>query len=195
MVLSTERLKPLDDVIGSLSPTEQGSLRSGKAIVNVVSDRYVSYMLVRADIDPIWSVLTDYDHFADFLPSVQSSEVLEAEGDRAVVEQIAKLKVMLAEMESRVRTENIRTPKKRIDFRLIEGDLEIMEGDWQLIPVQVSEGKDQSQPLTLVKQSVHAKIGNPLLEGAFEAVYTKNIKRNLKAIAQEVYKRQDAETE
>ena len=102
---------------------------------------------------------------------------------------------MLAEMESRVRTENIRTPKKRIDFRLIEGDLEIMEGDWQLIPVQVSEGKDQSQPLTLVKQSVHAKIGNPLLEGAFEAVYTKNIKRNLKAIAQEVYKRQDAETE
>lgn len=195
MVLSTERLNSLNDVIGDLSPTEQESLRSGEAVVNVVGDRYVSYVVSHADIDQVWSVLTDYDNFSEFLPSVESSRVLESEGDRAVVEQIAELKVLFADMESRICTENIKTPKERIDFRLIEGDLKTMEGHWQLMPVQEAEDKQSDQPLSVIKQVVRAEVGNPLLEGAFEAVYTKNMRRNLKAIAREAYKRQEAENQ
>ncbi|MGB3496090.1 MAG: SRPBCC family protein [Elainellaceae cyanobacterium] len=191
MVLSTEQLKPLSDVIGHLSPTEQQYLNFGNAVVHVVGDRYVSYVVAHANVDQAWSVLTDYDNFAQFLPSVESSRVLESEGDRAVVEQIAGLKVLFADMKSRVCTENIKTPKERIDFRLLEGDLKMMEGHWQLIPVKNDELKGQdSQPIAVIKQAVRVEVGNPLLEGAFEAVYIKNMKRNLMAIAREARNRQ-----
>lgn len=190
MVLSTDKLQPLSEVISDLSPTEQQFLRSGKAIVNAVGNRYVSYVVSPTTIDQTWDVLTDYNNFSEFLPSVESSRILESEGDRAVVEQVAGLKVLFADMNSRICTENIKIPKERIDFNLIDGDLKMMKGYWQLIPVQEDSNEGQSnQPLTVIKQSVQAKVGNPLLEGAFEAVYTNNMKKNLAAIAQEAKNR------
>jgi hypothetical protein len=68
-----------------LLPLEQRvALRKGKVILLGEDGKYTGRILAMTSLDTAWKVLTDYNNFANFLPGVDTSQLLEANGDRKI---------------------------------------------------------------------------------------------------------------
>ena len=91
--------------------------RQDEAIVVDVS------MRVAASPEQAWSVLTDYDHMAEYVSDLAESHVLRRDADRLEVEQKSLARFGLIE----IRLENVReivlTPPLEIRSKLIRGDM------------------------------------------------------------------------
>jgi len=174
---------PLD----RLPVAERVTLRSGKVVVTGDQGRYVAKVLVKASPDVVWSVLTDYTNLSKFLPNVVSSRVIESQGNRKVVEQVDVRQVLLVSKRSRFRTENIETAKKRIDFRLLEGDVKTLQGHWQIDPVAVYPGAPATQ--VLLTQEITAEPGAGIPKGLFYNLFRNGLNESLTAISQEIGRR------
>jgi ribosome-associated toxin RatA of RatAB toxin-antitoxin module len=48
-----------------------------------------------------WSVISDYDHLADFVPDMQSSRVLQRDGNQVLLEQKGSLGFLFFARQSR----------------------------------------------------------------------------------------------
>ena len=187
----------LDQFVNALSSSEKRSIAEGHALVKGDGHRYTGQILIPAPISMVWDVLTDYSQLAHFLPSVESSRVIETEGDRTVVEQVAVLRILMATLRSRICTENIETPQTKIDFRLIEGDLKMLKGCWNLYEVMIPDHLARSlaastAPHVLLKQTVRAEAGTSLLDGAFGMIFMNSMNENLTSIRQESMQRSPA---
>ncbi|WP_017719051.1 SRPBCC family protein [Kamptonema formosum] len=176
-----------DGPVDRLPVEERVALRNGKTVVTGVEGNYVGKVLVAATPDVVWSVLTDYPNFPKFLPNVVSTQIVEANGNRKVVEQVSERQIFLVSVTSRVRTENTETEKQRIDFRLVDGDLKELQGFWLIEPVSEIPGKEPAQ--VLITQEVQAKPKGGTPEGMFYDIFKGAIEGNLKAIKKEVNKR------
>lgn len=176
-----------DSPVDRLSVTERNALRQGQVVVTGDKGRYVVRTLVTAPRDVVWAVLTDYEKFAKFLPNVVSSQILETQGNRKVVEQIDVRQVFVVKTRSRVRTENIETPKQRIDFRLLEGDLKAMRGSWQLEPVAAYPGAAPTQ--ILMTQTIEAQPPASAPPGVFYNVFKRALSDSATAIRTEIGRR------
>ena len=169
-----------------LSLTDQDLLRDGQVVVSGDAGEYVARVMVNASSPIVWNVLTDYEHFNEFLPSVSAAEVLETDENRTVVEQTNNTKVLLADIESTLRTENIEIGQRRVEFTMTEGDLEEFRGYWQITPVSGAGAGEQ----TLIKQLVIAEADLGLLDGTFYNMFKGALKKSLEAIQVEIDRRQ-----
>ncbi len=111
---------------GELSLVE--SYRSGRLRqVTVIA-------LVKASPDRVWSVLTDYDHYVEFMPNLDEIEITRREGSRVVIAY--ELEVPGPNMDYTLIHQH--TPKKTIEITLAddEGDIQTGAWRWELIPHQ-----------------------------------------------------------
>lgn len=111
---------------GELSLVE--SYRSGRLRqVTVVA-------LVKTTPDRVWSVLTDYEHYVDFMPNLDEIKVTKREGADVVIEY--ELEVPGPNMDYTLIHRHV--PKTRIDVILAndEGDIQTGAWRWELIPHQ-----------------------------------------------------------
>ncbi|MGK7888440.1 MAG: SRPBCC family protein [Leptolyngbyaceae cyanobacterium] len=184
---ATVKLESLDDLISPLSVKEQKALRDRQPVVMPVSRRFISRILIAAPTSVVWETLTDYGNFAQFLPTVVSSRVVESEGDRHVVEQVDSRTILLASVRTTVRTENIEIPQKRINFRLVGGDMKKFDGHWQIYPVATRETPNTEH--TLLVQSADVDAGSVFFEGIVHTLIPDSLKANVKAIRDEAEKR------
>ena len=168
-----------------LATPDRAVLEQEGVVVMGEDGQYTAMVLANADWQTAWAVVRDYENFAQFLPTVISSRIVEAEGDRKVVEQTDVRDVMLTTVESTLRTENIEKDRE-IAFRLIEGDLEKLEGFWRIDSI----ADDSSGSLkALITQQVTAQADIGLLDGAFYSIFENSLKENLQAIATEAERR------
>jgi ribosome-associated toxin RatA of RatAB toxin-antitoxin module len=180
----TSVLTPLE-TFDRLSSHERKALHRKQPVITGRAGDYVGWILTNADLETAWDVLTDYEHFDQFLPSVASSHVLESTENRKVVEQVDRRRVLLMDITSKVQTENIEQAPNQIQFRLMKGDLNTLEGSWT---ARVTDG-DQAHPQTLITQAVKANASAGFLEGMFHQVFEASLKENLQAIQQEIERR------
>ncbi|MFP4220214.1 MAG: SRPBCC family protein [Phormidium sp.] len=136
-----------------------------------------------ASAEETWSVIADYGSFSHFLPNIISSEVLEIEGNRHVVEQVSEQQVLFLRIRSRIRTENLETENQRIDFRLLEGDLNQLEGSWMIETTEDGQIVRLTQTVTVAPPP-----GTP--DGVFHTVFRQSLTDNLEAIRDEIQRRQ-----
>ncbi|KPQ40824.1 MAG: Polyketide cyclase / dehydrase and lipid transport [Phormidium sp. OSCR] len=136
-----------------------------------------------ASAEETWSVIADYGSFSHFLPNIISSEVLEIEGNRHVVEQVSEQQVLFLNIRSRIRTENLETENQRIDFRLLEGDLNQLEGSWMIETTEDGQIVRLTQTVTVAPPP-----GTP--DGVFHTVFRQSLTDNLEAIRDEIQRRQ-----
>ena len=181
------RAELFNNSLDRLAVAERVALRSGKVVVTGDRGRYVAKVLVKASPDVVWAVLTDYANLSKFLPNVVSSRVIEAQGTRKVVEQVDVRQVLLISRRSRFRTENIETAKKRIDFRLLEGDVKRLQGYWQIDPVEAYPGAPANQ--VLLTQDITAEPGAGIPKGLFYGLFRSGLNESLTAISQEIGRR------
>ncbi|NJL87635.1 MAG: cyclase/dehydrase [Leptolyngbyaceae cyanobacterium SM1_1_3] len=168
-----------------LAAPDRALLEQGGIAIMGEDGQYTAMALADANWQTTWEVVRDYENFANFLPTVISSRIVEAEGNRTVVEQIDSRDVMLTTIESTLLTENIEKSQE-IEFRLLDGDLEKLEGSWRLDSI----ADDNSGLLkTLITQQVTAQADIGLLDGAFYSIFESSLKKNLQAIAAEAERR------
>jgi ribosome-associated toxin RatA of RatAB toxin-antitoxin module len=176
-----------DGPVDKLPPIERDALRKGRAVVNGDEGKYTGRILVTASPELVWQVLTDYDNFENFIPNLSSSEVLEDNGDRKIVEQVDSRQFFIFNFDSRSKLEIKETNQERIDFELIEGDIESLVGSWQIELVSEYPGAPPTQ--VLITHSVDAIPGSKVPNGLFFEILKGSIDAALSAISDEVLNR------
>ncbi|KAG6550047.1 hypothetical protein Mapa_008561 [Marchantia paleacea] len=160
-------------------------------------------ILIRATLEDVWAILTDYERLADFIPGLAVSEMLEKRGNGARLFQVgeqdialgvkfkAKAVVDCEEKPSEVHPNLVR---RDIDFNTIEGDFQIFKGTWRIEQVggpstfttQTVGGRKEHRTFLYYILDVQPKIWLPvaLVEGRL----TSEVKTNLVCIRDKAQK-------
>lgn len=169
-----------------VSESQRLHLLDGQAVMMGERGQYQVMALAQVSSAIAWSVLTDYDNFHRFLPAVADSRIVESEGNRKLLEQIDRRRIMLKTVESRILTENIEIGQQQISFRLLEGNLKYMYGHWRLDNVdwQPLEGA------TLISQQVRAEIDlSRAIKKMFYKMFEASLADTMVAIRDEMERR------
>lgn len=179
-------------VYDSLSVQERAALEDGQVMVSAAREgnngQFVARVLIDAPVVQAWEVLTDYDNFEKFLPNIENSELLESEDNRRVFEQMNVISVIptVLEINSRVVIESTEIYPEAVDFRLLDGDLDALQGVWQLDPVVTDEAGTEQ---VLITHQVNIDPGNSSPRGLFFSTYRLVLEDSLVAAKTETEKR------
>ncbi len=175
------------DINGSLNQLpaqEQSALQAGDATVTGSNGQFTGRVLINASAPDVWQVLTDYDNFERFFPNVENSRLLESANNRSVFEQINVVQVFLFTQRSRIVVASTESYPQQIDFLLVEGDLETLQGTWQIEPVSSSP----DQVLITHQVSVEPNQGGAV-RNVFFNIYQNVLEDTLAALKQEAERR------
>jgi ribosome-associated toxin RatA of RatAB toxin-antitoxin module len=176
-----------NSAVDQLPASDRASLRSGQPTIAGEKGKYTARVLVKTSADVAWAVLTDYSNFSKFLPNVVSSKILESNGDRKVVEQIDSRQVFLVSIQSRVRSAITEKAKTRIDFQLVDGDLQSLKGYWMVEPIASFTGAKPTQVLITQVVEAQPKAGTP--KDVFYNIFKSSLSGTMGAIGREVGRR------
>ena len=79
-----------------------------------------------------WSVITDYDHLAEFIPDMQSSRVIRHDGDQLLVEQRGSLGFLFFQQPIEVTLSVVEAPRHGIEAHAVSGNMAEMDGRYGL---------------------------------------------------------------
>lgn len=116
--------------------------------------------------------------FPDFMPDVESVQVIERKNGQTVTEWVAYI-----DEDTPITWKELDTffPQElKIDFQLIEGDLDVFEGSWTL--EKAPEGTTISLELTY-------DFGIPAFEKIIGPVLKKKVRENCKMMLESIKKR------
>lgn len=140
-----------------------------------------AHMLVNADAKRSWSVLTDYDRLAEFVPNLSSSHVQSRDGNERVVAQNGYAKFLFIRqainLVLRV-NEQPEQPTPNIDIRLISGNMREYQARWEL--QAVDNGRTRIAYAGLIAPDFYV----PSLFGA--ALMKSDLRAMLKAVKTEI---------
>ncbi len=185
------QLSPQDEtqnVFESLSTQEQAALENDQVMVSASRDgdngQFTARVLVDAPITTAWEVLTDYDNFWKFLPNIETSKLLKSEDNRYTFEQMNVISVIpsVIDIRSRVVIESTELYPKEVDFHLVEGDLEALQGVWQLDSVAID---GQGTEKVLITHQVNIDPGDSSPRGLFFSTYRLVLEDSLIAAKEE----------
>jgi uncharacterized protein YndB with AHSA1/START domain len=136
----------------------QQQLAAGQVAVRILFDGDESSMRINAAVrikaspEAIWSVLTDCDHAATFIPGVKRCRRVKSapDGTWEFIEQESKYSWLMPSVTTVVQADYQRP--RRIDFRRVSGDLKEEEGTWLL-------ETDHDGPTTIVEYELHVDPG------------------------------------
>ena len=183
----TATAKLFDGPVDRLPLEERVALRKGQVILLGESGQYTGRILVTSSMDTAWKVLTDYNNFAEFLPEVYTSQLLEANGERKVFEQINKIKTFIFSTKARVRIAVTESYPQEITFKAVDGDLETLDGLWLLEPVSPYPSAPPDR--VLITHRVTVEPASAPTDGIFYNIYENSLEKTLAAIKEEVEKR------
>ncbi|XP_057427991.1 uncharacterized protein LOC130721245 isoform X2 [Lotus japonicus] len=168
------------------------------------SRRIESRISIDASLDAVWSILTDYERLADFIPGLAVSQLLQKGHNFARLLQIgeqnlafgikfnAKGVVDCYEKELETLPSGM---KRDIEFKMIEGDFQLFEGKWSILQfnsrsceeTQVQEVNTTLSYIVDVKPKLWLPVR--LIEGRL----CDEIKKNLVSVRGEAQKATDRE--
>ena len=192
-----ETEQPTQVAFAELPEQERTALEEGQVMLSASRSgekgQFVARVLIEATPDEAWAVLTDYDNFEQFLPNVENSQLLESEDSRRVFEQLNVISVVpsVVEIRSRVVIESTESPVEEVAFQLVEGDLELLEGVWQLSPVATVEGEAPDK--VLITHQVDIDPGDSSPRGLFFSTYRLVLEDSLMAAKAEAERRASEE--
>lgn len=112
-----------------------------RAVASVERSLAFGSITIRAFVDvPVdgrlaWTVLTDYDRLADFVPDMHISRRISKPGEPTRVHQRGEKTWLVLDTPFEVVLLMHETPYTRIHFRQLSGTLKDMYGEWRLLPL------------------------------------------------------------
>ena len=142
--------------------TVQRQLAAGLVAVRIAFDGDESHMRVNAAVrvkaspEAIWSVLTDCDHAASFIPGVKRCRRVKSapDGKWEVIEQESKYSWLMPSVTTVVQADYQRP--QRINFRRVSGDLKDEDGTWLL---EATHDGPAPGDTTIVEYELHVDPG------------------------------------
>lgn len=174
--------------LSQLTAQEQSALEEGQATVTGSNGQFTGRVLVDAPAATAWQVLTDYDNFEQFLPNIETSQLLESAGDRRVFEQVNVVRFFPITRRSRVVIASTLSYPQQINFSLVEGDLDELQGSWRLETVASPAGEQ----LLITHQVTVAPKGSGATRGIFFNTYRNILEDTLSALKQESERRSES---
>jgi ribosome-associated toxin RatA of RatAB toxin-antitoxin module len=182
----SRQVQPAEAYLAKLTPADWSVLAKRKVLVKGGQGQYGIMAVSSVSAAAAWAVLTDYNNFYKFLPTVVKSRVVEVQGDRTIVEQIDRRRILLTTMESTVLTENLELDGQQISFRMLEGNLEYMYGHWRIDaspPELVNAGG------CLLSQQVRAEADVGPFKSMFYNLFETGLVDTIKALRSEMERR------
>lgn len=173
--------KLFDSPVDRLPVLERAALRDGKVTLTGTEGKYTARVLVKASAAKAWEVLTDYNNFEQFLPNVASSQLLEANGNKKVFEQVNSVQVLVINKKARIRIAVTETYPQQINFQIVDGDLKSLDGVWTIEPVSPYPSTPPDRVLITHQVSVKPSSGGSIFYG----IYEDTLQKTLAAIKQE----------
>lgn len=94
--------------------------------------RILASVIIPQPIDHVWKIVTDYEHLADFIPSLSSSKRLHSPEGRIRLEQIGTQCFLKVKFCARVVLEMTENFPHEVGFSMQEGDFKMFKGAWHL---------------------------------------------------------------
>ena len=160
---------------------EQTTLKAGRVVLTGEKGHYTGRVLVTAPLNTAWNVLTDYDHFKNFIPGVVSSKILQNNDQQTIFEQINVVKVFLFTQKSRLVIASSKHYPSQIDFQLKSGDIKSLNGIWRLDLISSNQ--------VLITQDVTFDPGSSVPRNLAFSIYKNALADSLKAIKLETERR------
>ncbi|KAK4379787.1 hypothetical protein RND71_001649 [Anisodus tanguticus] len=164
--------------------------------------RIRSKVAVKASLQNVWKVLTDYERLADFIPGLAVSKLLEKEPNFARLLQIGEqdlafglkfnAKGVIDCYEKDL--EDLPTGQRRdIEFKMVEGDFKKFEGKWSIEQCKTDGDKDHDSSVgqqfhTTLSYIVNVEPKLWLPVRVIEGRLCKEVKINLRSVREEAQK-------
>jgi Polyketide cyclase / dehydrase and lipid transport len=128
-----------------------------------------------------WQVLSDYNHWAEFVPDLLESRVISRPGEPLFVEQRGRIPWLPA-FPLVIITQVKETPYKSLSFQRVAGNIRSLEGEWRI------EGRSH------VRLIYHSTVepGFPLPPQMSIEIFRNDAKNRLEAMAREMERRAGA---
>ncbi|MFQ4137064.1 SRPBCC family protein [Nodosilinea sp. PGN35] len=182
----SRQVQPAEAYLAKLTPADLATLANRDVLVKGGKGQYGIMVATPVSHALAWSVLTDYNNFYRFLPTVVKSRVVETDGDRTVVEQLDRRRILLSTMESTVLTENLELGGQQISFRLLKGNLDYMYGHWRIDTTTLASG---AEPVRLLSQQVRAEADVGPFKSLFYNLFETGLVDTVKALRDEMERR------
>lgn len=133
----------------------------------------VARMEIPTPPERVWAVLTDYDHLADFIPSLDISRVLEGKSDGLRLYQEGKVWWLLFPQRVKVTFQVQEIPYEQISFKAVEGDFTLHEGSWRLqsVPKGTQVSYEASiEPKFWIPRWVLGLLEHQIIKATFRAI-------------------------
>ena len=85
-----------------------------------------------ASIETCYGVLADFDRLAEFIPGMQSSEIVSRPDESLLLRQVGRASAAFIEFDFDVTLAVTVEPPRRITFSRVAGNLEQMDGSWDI---------------------------------------------------------------
>ena len=160
--------------------------------------RAVAAVTVDAPAADVWSVLTDYNHLADFIPNLVASERIQlpptAPNNIVRIRQVGYKRMMYMSLHAETVLDLIEKPTSEIQFRQVAGDFERFQGKFMLSEGPADPelaGQGYTGPQTQLKYAVELMIPKSgrmlgVIEPVLERVVFEDAPANLAAIKKKV---------
>jgi hypothetical protein len=137
-------------------------------------------VLLNADTETAWRVLTNYPRYVDFIPGLQECRVIARKGATVTVEQSGEVMLWLLHRQLDVTFEVTEVAPTRLDSRVVAGDLRAFSSHYVLTPAGGQVRLDYSGTLD-------SGLG---LFGPIERLAVRqNVTRRFQALADEIERR------
>lgn len=125
----------------------------------------------------VWTVLTDYERLADFIPNLKKSQRIDHPEQGIRIEQIGSESLLKLKFCARVVLDMFEQFPRRLGFEMVEGDFKHFSGEWQLQPS--SAGTNLTYTVNVVPSRL-------MPMGMIERRLSKSLQANLSSIKQRV---------
>jgi ribosome-associated toxin RatA of RatAB toxin-antitoxin module len=90
--------------------------------------------MLDAPLDLIWQTLTDYDRFAEFIPGMRGSRLVERRGAVMVVEQSGEAGFLFLSFPIEVTLASTERPPYDLEVSMLKGNLRRLDGAYRIEP-------------------------------------------------------------
>jgi ribosome-associated toxin RatA of RatAB toxin-antitoxin module len=139
--------------------------------------------LLEADAATAWRVLTDYDHYTEFIPDLRVSRVVARHGSTVTVEQSGDATLWFFRVPLNITFEVTELPPNRLQSRAVAGSLRALASSYVLTPADTGVRLDYSG---------HIASGYELFGVIEQRVVRRNVARQFQALANEIERRSAA---
>jgi len=122
-----------------LTPLAQGQEDNPPIDFSVIRTGELVQTEARVDLpvtqEIAWDVLTDYEHYPRFIASMRRSKIVSRSPQGLMVEQQGRFGFLFISQDVNVHLLVSESPKTIVEAHVVDGDLRVMDGRYELIPV------------------------------------------------------------